>query len=171
VAPGMSESPGSKFDEAQDEPLFTAIGRMDGALQAAYDRAAATMGEFIRRLGVEGEGYRAAKLRFRDPDESERLGEDRFLFLWLGGVHYYADENVFSGVFFEVPAGFEKWHEVGEQLVFEADQVFDWMILDDGHLHGGFTLRVQRERLPEAEREGYDQYVGVRVYEPVGGGE
>ena len=158
---------GAEKDEPQVEPLFTAISRKDEAYQAAYDRAAESIHEFIRHLGVESDAFRSAKLRFRDPDESERLGEDRFVFLWLGGVHYYPEEDVFSGVFFEVPSELQKWHEVGEQLVFEGDEIFDWMILDDGHLHGGFTLRVHREQLAEAEREGYDRYVGVRVYEPL----
>jgi hypothetical protein len=76
----------------------------------------------------------SAKLRFRDPDESERLGEDRFLFLWLSAVHYQTAERVFSGTFFEVPHGLQRWHQVGQSLGFDPEEIFDWMVLRQGHL-------------------------------------
>lgn len=160
----MNESK-DKFVESQNEPVFTAVSRTDPEFQSAYDRAAATIPQFIEHILRGGDTLRSAKLRFRDPDESDRLGEDRFLFLWLGGVYYYPDERIFSGTFFEVPSEFQKWHQVGQHLVFEPEDIFDWMVLDQGHLNGGFTLRVAREKLPDAEREAYDRYIGVSVYE------
>ena len=157
----------SKFGEPPDEPLFIAISQSDGAFQAAYDRAEATIPQFIVHIENASDAFRSAKLRFRDPDESERLGEDRFLFLWLTDVFYYPDDRNFTGMFFEVPPEFQKWHQVGQYYLFNPDQIFDWMVLRQGHLHGGFTLRVTRDKLPEAERESYDRYVGVSVYEPL----
>ncbi len=156
-----------KSDESPVEPLFSAISKTDPEFQSAYDRAAATIPQFIDRLQDSSDTFCSVKLRFRDPDESERLGEDRFLFLWLTEVRYYPDERVFSGVFFEVPSDFQKWHQVGQHLVFNREDIFDWMVIRQGHLHGGFTLRVTREKLPEAEREAYDEYIGVSVYEPL----
>ncbi|MEP6672076.1 MAG: DUF2314 domain-containing protein [Chthoniobacter sp.] len=165
----MNDDPNnsSKFVEPQEEPLFIAIPQTDAAFQAAYDSAAATIPQFIEHIQRGGDSFCAAKLRFRDPDESERLGEDRFLFLWLSAAHYHAAEGVFSGMFFEVPPELQKWHQVGQRLAFDPEDVFDWMVLQQGHLHGGFTLRVTREKLPEAERESYDRYVGVSIYEPL----
>lgn len=162
----MNEST-RKLAESQGEPLFTAISATDGAFQSAYNRAAATIPQFIERIESSRDAFRSAKLRFRDPYESERLGEDRFLFLWLTDVFYYPEDNNFSGMFFEVPSEFQKWHQVGQYHLFEPDEIFDWMVLHEGHLHGGFTLRVTREKLPEPERESYDRYVGVSVYEPL----
>ena len=160
----------SKFAESHDEPLFMAIPQADVAFQTAYRRAATTLPQFIKFIEQNqclGDSFCSAKLRFRDPDESDRLGEDRYLFLWLSDVRYHARERVFSGTFFEVPPAFEKWHQVGQRLAFEPEDIFDWMVLDHGHLHGGFTLRVARQKLPEAERASYDRYVGVSVYEPL----
>jgi len=157
----------SKFAEPQVEPLFMAIPKTDADFQSAYDRAAATLPHFIEHIQHGGDAFYSAKLRFRDPDESERLGEDRFSFLWLTSVHYHVAERVFSGTFFEVPPEFQKWHQVGQRLAFDPEDIFDWMVLRQGHLHGGFTLRVSRSKLPEAEHESYDRYVGVSVYEPL----
>ena len=156
----------SKFAEPQTEPLFTAIRKDDPAFQAAYSKAAATIPLFIEQIRrVEG-AFCLAKLRFRDPEESERLGEDRFFYLWLSAAHYHSAERVFSGTFFEVPPELQKWHPVGQRLAFDPEDIFDWMVLCEGRLHGGFTLRATHEKLPETEREAYDRYVGVSVYEP-----
>ena len=135
-------------------------------MRAAHAKAAATISRFIEHVRSDVPGFRSVKLRFRDPDESERLGEDRFLFLWLTGVRYHAEEKLFSGTFFEVPQAFQKWHKVGDHLGFDPEDVFDWMMLtDDGRLFGGYTLRVARASLPESERIDYDKHIGVRVYE------
>lgn len=165
----MNEQPNdpSKSTQPHKEPLFMAISQADSEFQAAFDQAAATISHFIGHLQRGGNALFAAKLRFRDPDESERLGEDRYLFLWLGQVHYYAAENEFSGCFFEVPRELQKWHQVGQCLAFDPEDIFDWMVLLDGHLHGGFTLRVARSKLPEEKRESYDRHIGASVYEPL----
>lgn len=160
----MNESTASN----ENEPVFTAVSRNDTDMRAAHAKAASTVTRFIEHVGSNVAGFRAAKLRFRDPGESERLGEDRFLFLWLTGVHYYTHEKLFSGTFFEVPHEFQKWHKVGDQLAFDPEDIFDWMMLtEDGRLFGGYTLRVSRASLPNAERSDYDRHIGVRIYEEV----
>jgi uncharacterized protein YegJ (DUF2314 family) len=163
----MPDATSNKFAEEQKQPLFMAISNSDASFQDAYAAASRTLPRFIEHLQSGMPAYFSAKLRFRDPDESERLGEDRFLFLWLSGVHYHSAERTFSGSFFEVPPEFQKWHQVGQRLGFEGEDIFDWMALtEDGRLFGGFTLRVSRSKLPESERADYDRYIGVRVYEP-----
>jgi uncharacterized protein YegJ (DUF2314 family) len=163
----MFDSPASEFAKDQTEPLFTAIPKADTGFQQAYARASETLPRFIQHIQSGVCTYFAAKLRFRDPDESERSRKDVFLFLWLSAVHYHTAEQVFSGAFFEVPAELQQWHQVDERLAFKGEDIFDWMALtEDGRLFGGYTLRVSRSKLPESERADYDRYIGVRVYEP-----
>jgi uncharacterized protein YegJ (DUF2314 family) len=157
----------SGFDEAKDEPQFMAVSRSDPAMESAYRGALESVRSYIALLQNGADGIYSAKLRFRDPDESERLGEDRFVFLWLTEVRYNPDDGLFSGAFFQVPSELQKWHRVGDQLAFESDAIFDWMVLREGHLYGGFTLRVAREKLPESEHASYDRHIGVSVYEPL----
>lgn len=162
----MADTTSSKLAQKQDEPLFLSISKVDPAFEAAYDRAHETLPRFIEHIQSGADAYCSAKLRFRDPDESERLGEDRYLFLWLFNVVYDPADNTFVGTFVEVPSAFQRWHSVGQHLQFEGDSIFDWMVLSkDGHLFGGYTLRVAREKLPESERADYDRYVGVTTYE------
>lgn len=163
----MADSPPNKFAQKQDEPLFMAIAQTDSDFRSAYGRAAATVPQFIEHIQRGGDALYSAKLRFRDPDESERLGEDRFAFLWLTDVQYHAGERLFSGTFFEVPLEFQKWHQVGQRLAFDPEDIFDWAALTkDGRLFGGYTLRVARSKLPESEKADYDRYIGVTTYEP-----
>lgn len=163
----MTDSTSGKNSEEQAQPLFTAISRSDSSFHEAYKSASRTLPQFINDLQSGMRAYFSVKLRFRDPDESERLGENRFLFLWLSAIHYYPEERIFSGSFFEVPPEFRKWHQVGQKITFEGEDIFDWMTLtEDGRLFGGFTLRVSRSKLPESQRADYDRYIGVRVYEP-----
>lgn len=162
----MIGEPPSDSAEKPSEPLFRAISRNDSEFEMAYARAAATIPRFIEHIQRGEEAIYSAKLRFRDPDESDRLGEDQFAFIWLTGVAYHESERLFSGTFFEVPSEFQKWHQVGQQLAFDPEDIFDWMALSaDGRLFGGYTLRVTRSKLPEGEREEYDRYIGVTKYE------
>lgn len=157
-------------NSGNEEPLFMVIANSDADFKKAYAMASRTWPRFLERLQKRDGEYFGAKLRFRDPEESERLGEDQFLFLWLTDVHYHEDELIFSGEFFEVPTELKKWHQVGERLGFEGEDIFDWMVItEDGRLFGGYTLRVTRSKLPEEEKADYDRYVGVKVYEPVEG--
>jgi uncharacterized protein YegJ (DUF2314 family) len=163
----MADSTPNKFAEEQKQPLFMAISPSDPAFQEAYAKASRTLPQFLAHIQSGIRAYFAAKLRFRDPDESERLGEGKFLFLWLTGVHYHPAERAFSGSFFEVPPELQKWHQVGQKLTFEGEDIFDWMVLtEDSRLFGGFTLRVSRGMLPESKRADYDRFIGVKVYEP-----
>ena len=163
----MPNSTSNKFAEEQKQSLFTAIAKSDADFREAYAAASRTLPRFIEHFQRGIPAYFSANLRFRDPDESKRLGEDRLVYLWLTDVHYQRAERVFSGMFFEVPPELQKWHQVGQRLTFEGEDIFDWMVLsEDGRLFGGFTLRVSRSKLPESERADYDRYVGVRVYEP-----
>ena len=134
----------------------------------AYSQASSTIMDFIALVKSDVNAIYMAKLRFRDPDLSEKLGEDRFLFLWLSDVYFQEDEKYLSGEFFEVPEEFAKWHQVGQRLAFYLEDVFDWMVIENGHAKGGFTIRVTRNRLAtEKDKSDYDEYVGISSYEPI----
>jgi uncharacterized protein YegJ (DUF2314 family) len=148
-----------------NEPQFTSVERKDPELAIAHSRAAGTINDFIGMVSRGTNVSQMAKLRFRDPDLSEQLGEDRFFFLWLNQVVYHTREKLLSGVFFEVPSGFEKWHEPGSRLGFGPEDVFDWMVIEERRMKGGFTVRLHRSRLPVDERPAYDAYIGVKFYD------
>ena len=124
----MADSTPSKFAQKQDEPLFMAIPQTDSDFQSAYARAAATLPQFIEHIQRGGDVIHSAKLRFRDPDASERLREDRFAFLWLTGVQYHPSERVFSGAFFEVPPEFHGIRWVSVSLSIPKTSLTGWLL-------------------------------------------
>lgn len=158
----------NQVNAESDEPKFNQIKRDDAEMQNAYLLAANTIDIFINMVKAGGMLTYMAKLRFRDPILSEQIGEDQFLYLWLNEVVYHPEEKILSGVFFEVPSSLKKWHQVDQRLGFDPEDVFDWMINDDGNVEGGFTIRVTRNRLlSEQEKIKYDEYIGISSYEPL----
>lgn len=149
------------------EPIFRAVNDGDVLVNKAHRAASETLGEFRSLMQRLQDAYHLAKLRFRDPDLSEQRGKDAFFFLWLSDVVYHETQQLFSGAFFEVPDGFEKWHPVGSRLAFVPDDIFDWMVNNSGHIYGAFTMRVHRDRLSSEERIDFDTYMGASSYEPI----
>jgi len=148
------------------EPQFTLIKNDDPKMQVAFDQTAKTISDFVNAVELGGHEEYMAKLRFRDPDLSNKIGKDQFFYLWLNSVFWHKEKNMLSGVFFELPEGFEKWHEKGSRLGFDPEDVFYWMILHKGKMWGGHTIRVTRENLEsEEEKVKYDEYVGINSYE------
>ena len=43
-----------------------------------------------------------------------------------------------------------------QRVEFEPSYISDWMFIDDGHLVGGYTTRVIRDRMTLKEREAFD---------------
>lgn len=151
------------------EPIFRTIHKDDPEIEEAHYMCADTIGQFVDVVKSGGSATCMAKLRFRDPDLSEKEGKDHLFYLWLSDVLFHPNEGVLSGVFFEVPSGFEKWHQVGKRLGFEPEDVFDWMVIDSSEqMKGGFTIRVTRNRLAsDEEKKKYDEYIGVKRYLPM----
>jgi uncharacterized protein YegJ (DUF2314 family) len=153
----------SIFKRPSKEPLFVAIHNEDAEMRAAYKAAAATVERFVSFVREGGDLTCAVKLRLRDPGLSEKLGEDRFVFLWLAGVELEGAES-FLGTFFETPSELREWYRPGERVRFTRKDIVDWFVNVNGLLYGGFTMRVQRSRLPEAEHDAFDEYTGVREW-------
>ena len=151
------------------EPIFRSIHVGDPDIERAHAKCAETIDEFVGLVKSARDPVYMAKLRFKDPDLSEIERRDHLFYLWLSKVVYHEAEDMLSGIFFEVPEGFEKWHPVGKRLGFDPEDVFDWMAIDsDEHMRGGYSIRVHRNRLKsEDEKEKYDDYIGVKSYGPV----
>ena len=53
-----------------------------------------------------------------------------------------------------------------EKIKIKPEDISDWMINDHGHLHGGWSVRLQRSKLPETEQEEFDEGAGIKNYLP-----
>jgi len=155
---------GESFGDDSDEPVFMALKKSDPALSGAAERARATIGRFRELIaGLQGDDvFHSAKLRVRDPERSEAEGKDWFFYVWVHFVRI--DGDGFVGETIRAPTGAPQLED-GQVHRFAESEIYDWMVNDDGRLHGGFSLRVMRTKLPEEQRAAYDRYIGVVSYE------
>jgi len=86
---------------------------------------------------------------------------DNKAFMWLSNARMSGTN--FVAEFFEISPVFTNYH-VGDELEIPEESLLDWMVNDNGLLHGGFSIRYYRSTLPEQEREEYDNYIGVTEY-------
>ena len=144
----------NQFDREQNEPLFVALGKDDPELARCRERARTSVEIFCRlhdqhreNLGV----YFAFKVRVLDGDDAA--------YLWYSLTSHSGGK--LYGEHFEL---LKELAAHGSACV-PRGEIEDWMISDHGVLYGGFSIRYQRSVTPEAERESFDNYVGVKRYE------
>jgi uncharacterized protein YegJ (DUF2314 family) len=114
-----------------------------------------SLGRFRAMLPQDGRSLANAMVK------TEVRDGDNKVFLWLASAR--KSGTGFIAKFFELPDGFAS-RRVGEELEVSEDSLIDWMVNDNGVLHGGFSIRYYRGTLPETEREEYDRYIGVTEY-------
>lgn len=74
--------------------------------------------------------------------------------LWLTEIT--CDESdIFYGVVSSAPSIIHNV-SVGKKIGISIDQVVDWMIVEEGRLIGGYTIRAMRDRMEEKKRHIFD---------------
>jgi uncharacterized protein YegJ (DUF2314 family) len=136
-------------------PLFREIDGEDPAYLRTIDEAQRTLSQFRAMLPADGSPRQNALLK------TLIVQEDQSAYMWLS--HARRKGNSFVATFFEVPNDLHNY-EVGNELEIAARDVVDWMVNEDGILQGGYSVRYQRERMPEEARAEYDEYIGVTKY-------
>ncbi|MBB6336240.1 uncharacterized protein YegJ (DUF2314 family) [Xanthomonas arboricola] len=147
----------SKFEQPQDEPLFMAMP--NGELADAARAANGSLGHFRQLLadGTPTDVSSMVKTRISDPASG-------VMWLWL--TVDSATPSGFNASVFEAPPEFTDLSPGTRKFVPESE-VADWALVSSGVMQGGYSLRIQRSRLPAAEREPFDRYIGVSSYAPL----
>ncbi len=144
---------------AADEPKF--LETPGAELVAVAQAANATVPQFRALLasGAAADALPMVKKRFV-------AGDGNATWLWLM-VEQVTDSGFETSVF-EAPPDFPELSVGSRHFVADAD-VADWAVVIAGVMHGGYSMRMQRDRLPEAERASFDEYVGATGYAPLPG--
>ncbi len=138
-----------------DEPKFMAVSRDDPAYKQTVELAQSTLDEFRALLPdlLWTDAYPAIKTELRSCEEHA--------FIWL--TVQALRPSGFTARVFEIPRQFLDF-AVGDDIEIPSEAVLDWMYHDKGTLHGGFSLRYQRELLPPEKRLEFDAHIGVTEY-------
>ena len=114
--------------------------------------------------------FRALLAATEDPDMSCLVKtfipdpDGKGMWLWLSVES--VEESGFDARVFEAPARFPGITPGSSRFV-ANEEIGDWAVNLGGVLHGGYSLRLQRERLPASERAAYDAYIGAQKYAPL----
>lgn len=113
---------------------------MDAAIRQAQD----TLDLFVEKLKTPHpeRTFVAIKARFFPPDA---LPQD----IWVDGVTY--SDGAFRGDMGDDIPSLKL--EAGEKITVQEEDVVDWMIVEDGKLIGGYTIRLAVQRMTPEERE------------------
>ena len=143
-------------DAGENEILYASIEETDPQIREAVGKARAGIGEFIAMLKDPRPtvSYFALKARFEERGIIEHV--------WLNFITYSGNE--FEGNVANDPKAL-RTIMFGRTVRVPVERVSDWMVIDDGYLLGGYTLRVLRGRMSEPEKRAFDERGGFKVKE------
>ena len=128
----------------------TAVRDDDPEMASAIQEARATLPEFIEILKSPKSNQDSflIKGRFQAGNNIEHI--------WVADISF--DGKSFHGVVANEPETIPNL-EFKQPITVARKNVSDWMYIQDGKLFGGYTTRLLRSRLTDAERKAQDQQV------------
>lgn len=136
-------------------PRFHHVRAGDPAYQQTIHDAQNSIDQFRQMLPADGTSRPDALIK------TKLIDGDNHAFMWLSNTAL--DGDAFSAQLFEVPDTLPN-HTIGDRHTVPLDSLLDWMVNDNGLLHGGFSLRYHRLGLSEPEKNEFDQHIGVTEY-------
>lgn len=131
-------------------PPVAYVADNDSRLREASRRAQQSLQSFVDALErpQPTQLNHAVKATFQDGKETEAI--------WLTALRF--DGKEFHGTVSNEPVHLKNIH-LGSKVTVEAAKVSDWMMVDNGRLVGGYTIRVVRDNLPLDDRKRFEQTV------------
>lgn len=131
---------------ATPTPIPTPATSADPELDAAIAQARASVDEFIERIAAPhpARTFVAVKLRFFPPDDSPQD-------IWLDDATYA--DGVFRGSMGDDIPSLKLFF--GDPVTVRPEEILDWMIVEDGKLIGGYTIRLAYQRMTSEEKQNF----------------
>ncbi len=150
VACGRGSEPANSWDD----PAITSVPGDDREMNAIIAEARRTIGEFKSLLAAKAatQTYASIKVRFEEAGKVEHI--------WLDDVR--ATQDSFEGVIGNTPVDIHRL-KLGETVKVRLEDVSDWMVVDDGKLIGGRSIRLFRARMKPDERAAFDREMPFRI--------
>ena len=136
------------FTRRQNNPLVTYVNENDTRLREASRQAQQSLDSFVQTLAQPQPNHssHAIKAVFQDDGSSEAI--------WLTSLRH--DGKTFHGTVSNEPVHLRTLH-LGSKVEVENAKVNDWMLVENGRLVGGYSIRVVRDNLQGEDRKRFDQ--------------
>jgi len=101
--------------------------------------------------------YFSLKAKIVDGSETEHI--------WLNDVSF-DDTDIFYGVVANAPLNIHNL-KLGTKVGVDRSSVSDWLVIENGRLIGGYTIRCLRDEMNEREQKNFDKTLSFLVDEGV----
>lgn len=143
-----------------DEQMQTVkVADNDERMNWAIEKANATLHYFQESLmePQPHQQYFSVKVMIRDGEQKEHL--------WLT-TPSFDDEGNLYGVVGNKPVSVRSVN-MNQKIGIDAQSISDWMIIENGRLIGGYTIRAIRDSLPQNEWPDFDRQTGLFIDEGI----
>jgi len=145
--------------EREGEPDMVYVPSEDERMNWAIEKANLTLWYFEESLKNQQphQNYFSIKVLITDGDEGEHI--------WLTDPHFDDEGNLFGTVGNE-PVNIRSV-KFNQKIGIRRDLISDWMIIENGRLIGGYTIRAIRDGIAEKEKAAFDNSIGLYIDEGV----
>ncbi|WP_426329412.1 YegJ family protein [Pedobacter sp. R-06] len=145
--------------EREGEPDMVYVPSEDERMNWAIEKANLTLWYFEESLKNQQpyQNYFSIKVLITDGDEGEHI--------WLTDPHFDDEGNLFGTVGNE-PVNIRSV-KFNQKIGIKRDLISDWMIIENGRLIGGYTIRAIRDGIAEKEKAAFDNSIGLYIDEGV----
>lgn len=145
--------------EREGEPDMVYVPNEDERMNWAIEKAKLTLWYFEESLKnpQQHQSYFSVKVLIIDGDNGEHI--------WLTDPHFDDEGNLYGTVGNE-PVDV-KTVKLDQMIGISRDQISDWMIIEDGRLIGGYTIRAIRDGIPDKDKSAFDESINLYIDEGV----
>ncbi|RZK21726.1 MAG: DUF2314 domain-containing protein [Pedobacter sp.] len=146
-------------EERQGEPDMMYVSNEDERMNWAIEKANLTLWYFEQSLEnpQSYQVYFSIKVKIIDGENGEHI--------WLTEPHFDAEGNLYGTVGNE-PVDVTTV-KLNQKIGIDRNLISDWMILENGRLIGGYTIRAIRDGIPNEEKSAFDSGIGLYIDEGV----
>ena len=126
----------------------------DVEIEAAFQQARDTLDSFIQKIGTSHPDRTlvALKIRFVLPDGSSQD-------MWVDGITY-RDSSFYGIMGDDIPS---LKLSIDDKITIARKDIVDWMIVEDGKLIGGYTIRLAFQRMSPQQKERFLETVHYSI--------
>lgn len=143
--------------EREGEPDMVYVPGTDELMNWAIEKANLTLGYFETSLQSPQpyQQYFSIKVKIIDGDAAEHI--------WLANPEFDEEGNLF-GVVGNAPVDVKNI-SLNQKIGIDRSLISDWMIVENGRLVGGYTIRAIRDTIPDEEKPNFDKSINLYIDE------
>ena len=145
----------NKKIDTQNEPTIYNVEEDDSEMNKAIEKAKQTLDSFdyAYKNYTRVFTFFSLKKKFEENGNVEHI--------WIGNIQKF-DNGKYIGVIDNLPEKIKNV-KLGDTVEIDKKDVSDWMYIKNSELHGGYTIRLLRERMSEEERKKFDSESGMKI--------